>query len=206
MTRGLVVAVLLLLAIAPASAQSVYSGPQAADTISTDGWTLGASVGGGLGSFPLHCPTIAGVPVDCYDERESGASAYGRIGFFARPVLFVGLEAVGWRTDIQGVDNRALFLSAVVHWYPSEQRGLFLRAGAGAALTRARDDEAKATTDGAAWSVGLGYDVPIARRLALTPFATYLRSLEAEIALDGVPTQRAISHDLLQLGLGLSWR
>jgi hypothetical protein len=204
--RAVLAATLALFAAAPARAQTVDSLPQVADTLSTESWTFGASVGGGVGSFQLHCPTIAGLQVNCYDQRERGASAYARAGVFPRRHLFVGLEAVGWRSDIHGVDNRALFVSLVTQLYSPWTQGLYLRGGAGAALTWASDDVDEATTDGAAWSVGLGYDVPVTRELALTPSVTYLRSLEAEIELNGLPTQRAISHDLLQLGLGLTWR
>lgn len=198
MTRCLIAAAVALLVAVPSAAQM-------ADTISTEGWTFGASAGGGVGSFQFHCPTIAGVRTNCYDERETGGSAYVRGGVFPRHDLFAGLEVIGWRKDVQGVDNTALFVSLVAQWYPPRTGGLYVRAGAGAALTWATDGEDEVTTDGAAWSAGVGYDVPISHRLALTPFVTYLRSLEADIELNGLTTQRFISHDLLQLGLGLTW-
>ena len=206
MQRSTLVVALALLATAPASAQTVDGIPQVVDTVATTSWQFAGSAGVGAGSARLYCAVIAGVRTDCYEERETGGSAYVRGGFFVRPAIFVGLEAVGWRGDVQGVDQKALFVSAVAHWYPPRTGGLYLRAGAGAALTRAADDADEVTTDGAAWSAGVGYDIPVTRRLSLTPFTTYLRSLKSEIKLNGLTTQRWISHDLLQLGLGLSWR
>ncbi|HEU4630265.1 MAG TPA: hypothetical protein VFS08_11015 [Gemmatimonadaceae bacterium] len=205
--RRLLSVALALLAAAPVAAQTVgRTLPTIADSASVDDWAFGVSIGGGPASFQFHCPSVAGIRLDCYDERNTGGSAYARVGLFPRRFLFTGLEVVGWRTGVQGVDYTALYVSLVAQLYPLPGAGLYLRGGAGAALTWVSDDADEATTDGTAWSVGLGYDVPVMQHVALTPFVTYLRSFEAEIQLNHVPTERVISHHLLQFGLGLAWR
>lgn len=166
---------------------------------------FGISVGIGGGTAGLSCEAVCGGP------RESGISGYLRLGGYVGQGLFVGVETNGWTGTEPGIDEAMSFLSGVVLVYPQPKSGFYLKGGlglAGASATGALptllgiDDM---TSAGLGLNLGAGYDWRVGRNFSLTPYATYLRSVGAELRVNGIATGEALNFDAFQFGLGFTW-
>src|SRR5262245_11901413 len=110
---------------------------------------FGISFGIGGGSAGLSCD-------GCTTDRENALSGYLRLGGYVRPNLFVGGESNGWSKNIDGVDEVASFLSAVVQWYPTPTSGFYLKGGAGIAAGSLDDGVDELTAAGMGITLGAG--------------------------------------------------
>jgi hypothetical protein len=170
----------------------------------------GAWVGAGLG------PGWAGATCDACTGagRQSSWSGYLRGGATVAPRTKLAVELDGWVHTPEGADQvegganeRILLLGAAVLGYPIRQQGLFLKLGLGVSQYRSRVGSSVLKTTGVAPSVGMGYDAGLGRDLYITPFVQYFRSIVGdEVTVDGHGTDFAFHPNLIQAGVGLTWR
>lgn len=151
MSKSLVV-LLLLAAASPLSAQE------------RDGLFIG--VGLGWGSLDLTCD-------GCDVDRTSGFSGNFRIGGAVSEKLLIGGETSGWYRSEDGSSVSFGVLTGSAYFYPAS-KGLYLRGGIGLAVLSADDGFASDSETGLGFSFGAGYDIPIARKTALTPYANWM--------------------------------
>jgi hypothetical protein len=151
-------------------------------TLERSGFFIG--VGLGYGSLDLTCD-------GCDFDRQSGLSGYLRVGGAITDRVLLGVESNGWYKSDEGVGVTASTVTGTVYLYPSSEADFFVRGGAGLATLDSEDINAD-TSFG--WSVGLGYDIPIGRTAALTPYANWFTG-----HFDGGGT------NTLQVGLGVNW-
>lgn len=176
--RRLLAAVLATLALAaPASGQVAGSSPDASAQQRSpqpmrEGFWAEASVGGGR--------TWVGC-TDCADvTARSSATAYVRAGGQINHKVLWGVEAMRSLEPTRlpaELDSAVAVANAslgpVVLWYPWSRR-TFVKAGVGLALKRVYLDRAGQPRErldrgvGAALSFGVGADVPVTRRTAVT--------------------------------------
>ncbi len=163
---------LLLMATAPLKAQE----------------RKGLFVGFGLGwgSLDLTCD-------GCEMDRESGFSGNFRIGGAASDKLLVGVESEGWFKSENGGSVSFGTLTGSVYFYPAT-KGLYLRGGLGLAVLTASDGFLSDTETGFGYSFGAGYDIPVARKTALTPYANWMFG-----SFDG------FGANVIQLGLAVNF-
>lgn len=163
---------LLMLAASPLAAQE------------RDGLFVGFGLG--WGSLDLTCD-------GCEMDRESGFSGNFRIGGAVSDKVLIGAESEGWYKSVEGVALSFGTLTASVYVYPSS-KGLYLRGGAGLAVLSASDGDISESDTGFGFSLGAAYDIPVARKTAITPYANWMfGSLEGGGA------------NAIQLGLGVSF-
>lgn len=186
--RILVVAGLLLTGATSLDAQIEDHGP-----------TLWIGAGLGAGSAAMECR-------ECSGGRETGTSAHLRFGAELGSAWLIGIELDGWLRRTSVVDERIHFIFGIMHFYPLANRGLWLRAGGGFTTYTALYEVDQVGTTGAAFTVGLGYELPLGLRVALEPYVTWSRQVEGELDLNSVHLQEASRLDLLQIGVGLIWR
>jgi hypothetical protein len=189
MIRSIVVLGALLAVASPLAAQGAHAQARQG---------FGISFGLGFGSAGLSCD-------GCSSERETALSGYLRIGGHPRPDLFVGGESNGWTNSEDGIDEQVGFLAAVVQWYPEATAGFHLKAGLGLAKATATDGFDEISTEGLGLNLGLGYDWRLARNFSLTPYVNYLRSVGAELKVNGSGTDFTANTSVLQFGLGFTW-
>jgi hypothetical protein len=151
-------------------------------TLERSGFFIG--LGLGYGSLDLTCD-------GCDFDRQSGLSGYLRLGGAVSDRVLLGVESNGWYKSEDGVGVTAGTLTGSVYVYPSSEADLFVRGGVGIASLDSEDINADT---GFGWSVGLGYDIPIGRKTALTPYANWFVG-----HFDGGGT------NTLQVGLGVNW-
>jgi len=163
----------LILAAVLASSAFLLPGPAAGQSRSQA--REGFFVGLGLGWSSLGYSDRGG-------ERESGASAYFKLGDVVSERLLLGFEMNGWYKDGEEV---TLSQSIVAYFYPDPTSGFFLKVGAGSSI---------AEKTGYGLVAGLGYDARIRDMFSLTPVANLvLGSFDAD------------RMSVFQAGLGLTW-
>ncbi|MEO8089847.1 MAG: outer membrane beta-barrel protein [Gemmatimonadales bacterium] len=140
--------------------------------------------GAGYGSMGLSCDGCA--PTD----RVGAPSAYLALGGTLRQNILVGVETNLWTKSDAGTRLTMTNISGAVYWYPMTTTGLFVKGGAGFS---ALDSGFGGGTSGFGVLGGVGYDVPVARNLSITPVANWFRG-----GFSGG------SANVLQIGLGVT--
>ncbi len=157
------------------------------------------SFGFGIGATNVDCPL-------CADERKSGLTGSIAAGDAVSRALLLGVELDGWIKNDVNAERTIVAGFATATLYPIVHRGLFIKAGAGlmrAKVTSVLGSELSGT--GFAGQVGLGYDLRTSRTVSMTPFLSYMMSLDADLEFNGGRTGGSLNADMLQLGVGLTW-
>ena len=94
--------------------------------------------------------------------------------------------------------TRAVFLG-----YPSATGGFFVRSGGGMLRAVIEDGTNVAVGEGLTWNVGVGYDIPVGS-IALTPYVTFLNSMNVALVLNDVSTDFDINPNILHAGIALT--
>lgn len=192
----------LALLASPLAAQSRGARATVAPISTRDGYSLSLGLGGGSNGV-----TCAG----CTTTRENGASGYLRFGKGMTPSIMAGAELNAWNKNQTNGYGRTGMLSAIAQWYPSLTNGFFAKAGAGVGRTTIEDRSTptspadKLVSTGFGYQLGMGYDMGIARRWSITPYANYLATTGANATLNGVDMNQKLDANYVQYGLGLSW-
>ena len=166
------------------------------------------SAGTGYGGAALSCAS-------CSSSRESSFAFTGRAGAALRQNLELALEVTAWSKDFGNSTSnstaRTVFADAVAQWYPLQSSGFFVKGGGGLAFIR--EDIASTgiprtrieanTSDLVA---GLGWDVPVARRIALTPYADLHHAPRTSAKVNGTTSTQQLGANLLHIGVAATWR
>lgn len=108
--------------------------------------------------------------------QESGPAARASLGGTMSSRLLAGVEATAWLKGNSQTERSLFMATAVGTYYPMPAQGLHLKAGVGGYWYVEEDAAAEVSTQGLAFQVGAGYDLPISPSLSLSPFATWTSS------------------------------
>ena len=184
----------------PAAAQGRASARTMAAPTDREGYSLSLGLGGA--SAGVSCS-------GCGTDRQNGASGYLRVGKGFSQTLMMGVELNGWNKTENNATARNTMVSAVAQWYPSATNGFFTKFGAGIGRMSVEDKSVTPTdklqSTGFGYQFGLGYDIGIASRWSITPYANYLSTAGAKAQFNGVDTGSKMDGNYMQYGLGLSW-
>jgi hypothetical protein len=177
---GAATAALLVFAAPPAAAQNFW-----------------ASLGVGTGSQQVSCDI-------CRGDGNGGWAVRAAAGSTLSPRLRLGGELHGWTDATDDVRFTFYSVTPALYWYPATQP-YFLMAGVGYAGYHASAGDETISTSSLGVTLGVGYEVPLAGRYALTPFASYTGTLLANLKSDRtIITGAQVS--LLQVGVGITRR
>lgn len=182
-------------------AWAVCTAPVAAQRAGSARSGFAFSVGLGRGSTGVTCE-------DCsieIDERINGLTGYVRLGGFLTPRLLFGVEGSGWLRNSDGLERRIAAVSFVLVGYPSASAGFFVRSGAGVIRAVIENPLIVVVGEGVTWNVGIGYDIG-AGAIALTPFVTWLNSVEVAANVNDISTGVNLNPNFLQAGLAITIR
>lgn len=154
------------------------------------------SAGIALGSKSVNC--------SCRPFSGQGGQA-GTVGagFTVSDLVALGAEMHYWATPIvSNVHDAQFFAVAVAQVYPfgrslSAARGLFLKTGLGLS-----HDPGK-SVNGTAGLAGVGFDISIGNRVALTPFASCLRAVSGRLPGGAPDAARDWRPRVSEVGLSL---
>ena len=158
-------------------------------------------LGLGAGSVALDC-------AGCADNRDEGVTGYLRFGGALTPDLLAGLELNTWLRRNDALDQRVQSLTALAHYYPMYDRGLWLGVQAGFARysEKFENPDADVATSGAVVGASLGWELWLRPTLSIEPSVTWLRQLTGELEMNGFSLREPARLDLVQAGIGIIWR
>jgi len=137
-------------------------------------WGVVAGFGIGRGSADVHC-------AGCSSSDIGGPSMTARVGGALREDLslvaeldaFSGSKYVNFATNSSSLEA----LNVVAQWYPRGPSGYFVSAGLGGGRVGSSSGQLFSEYQspiGPAYKVGVGYDIKVAKTLAITPFASFV--------------------------------
>lgn len=154
-------------------------------------------ISGGLGAGSESFDANDGLG---WSDDKGGGMAFIKLGGTVSRSFLVGVEGNIWAARYygSGYDRSLGSLMVMGQWYPAAASGFWLRGGVG----WARDDlqiyggnpgNLVTQQNGTAFAVGLGFDVPVGRKVSITPL------------LD-LQTQRYRTHDerIVSVGIGVT--
>jgi hypothetical protein len=157
------------------------------------------AIGAASGSVGMECS-------GCGSDRETGVSGTVRLGGTLSPHWLLGGEIDGWSKSKSGVDMALANVALVASWYPSRTGGFFLKLGLGGLAYSEDDGTDKTEVTGASAIVGLGYDIPVGRTFAITPYLNSIASSSGKVKFNGTSVPLiSMNPNLVQLGVSLSW-
>jgi hypothetical protein len=102
-----------------------------------------------------------------------------------------------------GRDTTLASLLGAVYLYPAPSTGYFLKAGVGVS-SQAENSKDSTTSHGLGLSVGTGYDIPIGRRVFLTPTVSFVRASLGDMqAAAGLVSLHGVRHSVIDLSVGV---
>jgi hypothetical protein len=131
-------------------------------------------------------------------SSTGGGAAYLRLGGTLSEKFLLGGEVIGWGRSIDGAELARGNVNFTAMFYPSVQTGVFLKGGLGGSSLARTVTEGNSTTtvhdEGFGATIGLGWDVRLARNFFLTPGVDFLY-------------QRASDADntILLMTVGVTW-
>lgn len=147
---------------------------------------------------------------NCPQEvRVSGGGFVVRAGGKASRYVMLGGEIYGFKESESGdVKTEVGGVLFIAQWYPWTKLGFWVRAGGGMSYADVRINTASSpeqvTKAGMALSLGLGWDLRVARKVSITPFAaTYWNGLGAFDYSGG--TLDNVLTTLWQAGVGVTF-
>lgn len=186
----------------PAAAAALALTCGSAHAQTRDGFFVG--LGAGFGSAKVTCDDC-----DLNADRETSFTGHVRLGKTITSRFAVGAELNAWlKKDDFDVSTHLFDVTAAVYVYPNDE-GLFVKAGAG--LSRAEVKlggdlgDASVSGTGLGLMAGIGYDVGIGRTTAVTPMVTYWYGKPGELKIEGVPLLVNVKHNVIEVGVGISF-
>ena len=164
------------------------------------GFWIGTGLG--YGSLARTCDACENLP------GEPGLSGYLKLGATLTPQLLMGLEANGWRRDLNGTTITSVNTSVVAYIYLKPTSGFFFKGGLGASYYRedvaVKTPEDTAATSGFGLTAGLGYDFRVGDNISLTPVGNFVFGSLGNLRHRGFFFPN-VQETVLQLALGVTF-
>ena len=149
-----------------------------------------ASLGLGLGSFRVSCPTI------CAGERNGGTAGHATIGVSVGKGLILGGELSAWRDRYTTGDQdtpvreRVYLLGPSLEWYPAPARPVHFGITMGYLsynLDFPQDEDSDPITGGTfGIQVRGGYDFQLVKGLKVSPYVAFMGGLKGELSSEEI--------------------
>ena len=123
-----------------------------------------------------------------------------RVGGTISPALRLGGEVLSWIDDHQQTVETLSSVLFIGQLYPAGSSGLYLKGGLGLGRNEFQADGLRSGDTGFAGLLGIGYEVPLGRRVFLTPAVDFVQHRYSE---RGTPGYR---ERLLNFGLGIGFQ
>jgi hypothetical protein len=164
---------------------------------------LTGSIGIGSGSAAFSCDV-------CGSHRDVSVTVLGNIGARVRSNLVVVVEGSGWKSDYSASsgngDASIIVADAALQWYPRAASGVFVKGGVGPAWVTDHVSidalgETTVKSRSAALVVGAGWDVPITKLMAISPYAAFDYLGRAKQSVNGLRIGEKLGATVLQVGV-----
>jgi len=166
-------------------------------------------LGGGAGAAGVSCNI-------CDGGRETGEIGYVRGGWTLNERTLIGGDVAYWSkkqaldAGVQGTIELTNVL-ATVAFYPKATSGFFLKGGAGATfVTMTIDtDGSNVAADlgkGLGLIAGAGYDIPLSRRVSLTPAVNFWYGQPGRLRFAGETVATSWKQNIIDFTFGFTFQ
>lgn len=161
-----------------------------------------AALGLGYGANSLSCSGGC----DFNSEAKGGATTVAlKMGGTPKSTLRLGGEVNLWVKDVSGVTESVGNISAVAYLYPSPRSGFFVKGGVGLASFQLSQGNSTASADGPGFLAGLGYDIRLSRKIALTPVANVYYGHDGDLKDGSNVVIPGIKHTIVDFGVSVQY-
>lgn len=165
-------------------------------------------IGAGFGSAGVSCD-------DCGNlDRENSGAGYLKLGWTLSQQALVGIEVNGWsKHDTSDPNFKAAIklynVSGTLTYYPQPSSGLFLKGGVGSAIIDVdlKGLSTSTTLDlgkGFGFLLGAGYDIPVWRRVSLTPAVNYWHGQPGDLKILGTTFAKNWTQNVIDFTIGIT--
>jgi hypothetical protein len=139
----------------------------------------------------------------CVEDSKSVVSGFVRGGITLSPRFLLGLEVLATDNSEDGVNERILGLTGVGYFYPAAG-GWFFKGGLGLLKFKADDDTDELTSTLLSLQVGVGYELPVSRRVSLSAFSALTTTANGDLDYNGSRVTSDMNLTLIQFGFGVT--
>jgi len=164
------------------------------EVLGQDGPRFWGGIGVGTGSARVACDI-------CNDDRRAAISGLATVGFSLGRRVLAGIEADAWWDEGGTRDDLLWAGTGVVKLFPDPDGGFWTKAGAGVVHYRSRGATNTANSRAPGVLIGAGYDLRMASRLFVGPYATLVTSFRSDLEQGDRVILEKVSHSLLHLGV-----
>ena len=151
-----------------------------------------AAFGLGYGANSMSCGASCSVNPDV---KGGSATASLKLGGTPSSRLRLGGEINVWIKDLSGgVTESVGNVSGAAYFYPSLRSGFFMKGGVGVASVEFSQGNSNASQGGVGFLAGLGYDLPVSRKVSLTPVTNFYFGHEGNL-----------QHAIIDFGLSVQY-
>ena len=161
----------------------------------------------------------AGVFIDLPNRSNSrawGVSGFIQVGGTPGERAFAALEGNYWRGTRSDTTSEYVAVTAVLNFYPSETKPLFVKLGFGAgrwaqqeisrdSLTNAVSGERSLSATGFAIVVGAGYDFRVSNHVSVGPYFNYVVAPGQSLKANRIAQITRPSLNVIQFGGRVRW-
>ena len=189
----------------------LLSAPWSVQAQDRSGFFLG--VGGGYGTTGVSSPELGPDT-----NREGSGAGYLRAGWALDPQLIVGGELNVWVKTATLDELEPTFdfqlniyqVSGTLTYYPQPRGGFFVKGGAGAAFMDADMKFLGSSMKldlgrGLGLLAGAGYDIPVGRRIAVTPAVNFWYGRLGDLDFAGERLFSDWSHNVVDFTVGITF-
>jgi hypothetical protein len=166
-------------------------------------------VGGGFGSAGVSCS-------DCGNtDREGSGSFYVKGSWTLNPRTLLGVELNAWTKNAtieDGLEGALNFynIAGTLTYYPRTTTNFFVKGGAGIAIIDMDVSGTGSSTNidlgkGLGVIVGAGYDIPLGRRVALTPAVNFWYGQPGDLQVLGEPVASKWKQNVVDFTIGITF-
>jgi len=151
-----------------------------------------AAFGLGYGANSMTCGSGCTV---LSDAKGGSVTASIKMGGTPSQKLRLGGEVNLWVKDLSsGVTESVGNVSAAAYFYPSPRSGFFVKGGVGVASLQLSQCNSTGSTNGIGFLAGLGYDIRVGRKVALSPVSNFYFGHEGDF-----------QHAIVDFGLSIQY-
>ncbi len=161
------------------------------------GFWIGFGFGwGSLGASCSGCGSIS---------REGGADGHLRLGGTLSPHVLLGGDIVGWTKSDSGTTTTAGNVTFSAYYYPMVESGLFVTGGFGGSTYELSNSGNHASASGFGISLGVGYDIRVARMFSITPIGHFIWGAPGDLQYNGNTIRPGLKTNLFDIGLNATF-
>jgi hypothetical protein len=146
-----------------------------------------------------------GTCTGCSSASEGGVTGFLKLGGTLSPKVLLGGAVNAFSKASNGATETLGNVTASVFYYPAPASGFFLTGGLGFSDYDLSGGGSSITGAGWGFTAGLGYDIPVGRKVSLTPVVDFLYGSVGDLSSGGTTFATGWKQTVVDFGLGVTF-